>query len=738
MQRTSLTILIVLFVTCFVMQAAAVPLSSEMHAQIAEKYPDGLPKYTTDEEKLLPLPTVSREDYLLRSPPTGEVHCSAEYESMEGLLIAWESYTSTLTSMIVPMTTHANPATAFVVVDNSSEQSSVYGSLSGSGADMDHVEFIVRSTDTVWIRDYGPRFIFEDGNRAIIDHTYNRPRPNDNLLNDYISTLWGEPQYDIPLTHGGGNFHLLSNGDAFMSDLILTENPGLSEQDVKDLYAEYQNLDLTIYPGFPTSFDSTQHIDMWMLPVGDDKVIIGQYSVGAGQPYTITEDAVTDLEARGYTVYRTPGWNSGGTHYTYTNAVIVNDLVFVPTFSGYSSENAEAQAVFADAMPGQTIIPVDCSTIIHAAGAMHCIVMHVPAEDGGTALTVTLPDGVPEYIPPGEPTDITVQIDDGSETYVPGSGTLYYRYDGGTFLTDSLTSLGGNLYAATLPAPACDDTPEFYISADGDGGTTVYSPEDAPASYYTTGVGTVTVILDDDFETDQGWTVEDVGPDPPINGSWERDVPVDEPNEDYHPPRSDYDGSGQCYLTENLLGNSDVDLGPTRLISPTFDLSEATDPILRFAYWWWNDDQDGDPMEVEISNDDGATWIPVQTIANVPPEWFQQEIHIASAIDPEPLTALMKVRFSVMDDPNNSKDEGGIDAVEVFEVDCQTFGDIDGDGDVDLDDYAEFEDCMTGPCAVPPCDPPLYAELDCHLADFEDDGDVDLEDFATFERSLVP
>jgi len=355
-----------------------------------------------------------------------------------------------------------------------------------------------------------------------------------------------------------------------------------------------------------------------------------------------------------------------------------------------------------------------------------------------TALFIELPDGVPEYIPSGEPTDITVQIDDGSETYVPGSGTLYYRYDGGTFLTDSLTSLGGNLYAATLPAPACDDTPEFYISADGDGGTTVYSPEDAPASYYTTGVGTVTVILDDDFETDQGWTVEDVGPDPPINGSWERDVPVDEPNEDYHPPRSDYDGSGQCYLTENLLGNSDVDLGPTRLISPTFDLSEATDPILRFAYWWWNDDQDGDPMEVEISNDDGATWIPVQTIANVPPEWFQQEIHIASAIDPEPLTALMKVRFSVMDDPNNSKDEGGIDAVEVFEVDCQTFGDIDGDGDVDLDDYAEFEDCMTGPCAVPPCDPPLYAELDCHLADFEDDGDVDLEDFATFERSLVP
>ena len=28
---------------------------------------------------------------------------------------------------------------------------------------------------------------------------------------------------------------------------------------------------------------------------------------------------------------------------------------------------------------GKTIIPVNCSTIIHSAGAIHCIVMHVPA-----------------------------------------------------------------------------------------------------------------------------------------------------------------------------------------------------------------------------------------------------------------------------------------------------------------------------------------------------------------------
>ena len=95
---------------------------------------------------------------------------------------------------------------------------------------------------------------------------------------------------------------------------------------------QYQNLHLTIFPGFPTSFDSTRHIDMWMLPVRDKVVIIGEYPASATTPHQITEDAVTELEGRGYTVFRTPGWNSSGTHFTYTNAVVFNRMVLVPQY----------------------------------------------------------------------------------------------------------------------------------------------------------------------------------------------------------------------------------------------------------------------------------------------------------------------------------------------------------------------------------------------------------------------
>ena len=180
-------------------------------------------------------------------------------------------------------------------------------------------------------------------------------------------------KYDIPLTHGGGNFHLFQDGDAFMTELVLVENPTLTASDVENAFLQYQNLHLTIYPGFPTSFDSTRHIDMWMLPLTDSKVIIGQYDAnqGSGIPKQVTDATANLMQSRGYTVYRTPGWRSGA-HYTYTNSVIVNQMVLICRFGGsYTSQDAQALATYQSALPDHDIVQVDCSDIIFNAGAIH-------------------------------------------------------------------------------------------------------------------------------------------------------------------------------------------------------------------------------------------------------------------------------------------------------------------------------------------------------------------------------
>lgn len=314
------------------------------------------------------------------APPAGAILTPAEYARNEGLLLRWTGgFEDELVALTVPITTLDPTAIVTIVVSGGSQQASAIAALSSGGADLSQVQFLTAASNSVWMRDYGPRFILEDNELAIVDHVYNRPaRPQDNAIPVVFASNWSLNRYDIPLVHGGGNFHLFQDGDAFMTELILDENPSLSELQIQTYYDQYQNLNVTIFPGFPDTFDSTRHIDMWMLPVRDKVVIIGEYLPSSGLPFTITEDAVDDLEARGYSVLRTPGWNDGFDHYTYTNAVVFNRLVLVPQYSAYAASNAQAMSIYQQAFPGKTILGINADNIVQYAGVFHCIVMHVP------------------------------------------------------------------------------------------------------------------------------------------------------------------------------------------------------------------------------------------------------------------------------------------------------------------------------------------------------------------------
>ncbi|MHC4428522.1 MAG: S8 family serine peptidase, partial [Planctomycetota bacterium] len=103
-------------------------------------------------------------------------------------------------------------------------------------------------------------------------------------------------------------------------------------------------------------------------------------------------------------------------------------------------------------------------------------------------LLILLPDGTPDLVPPNTPTDIAVTILDGGETAIPATATLHYRFDAGSFATTPMSHLGGVDYLATLPGAPCNTPPQFYFSVEGDGGSMVTNPADAPAGFYETEV----------------------------------------------------------------------------------------------------------------------------------------------------------------------------------------------------------------------------------------------------------
>jgi hypothetical protein len=280
-------------------------------------------------------------------------------------------------------------------------------------------------------------------------------------------------------------------------------------------------------------------------------------------------------------------------------------------------------------------------------------------------MRVVVPGGAPPTIPPNTPTTIQVRVVEGSEEYIEDTATMYYRFDDGPFQAIPLTHVSGDTFEVTLPAAGCDDEPEYYFSAEGTVSGEVFAPPTAPTDVFTSDVGEFFVYFEDDFQTDTGWTVENS---PGLaDGAWERGLPAG--FGDRGDPPTDYDGSGFCYLTDNVDGNSDVDDGTTYLISPVIDL-DGLDADIRYALWYTNDfggDPDNDYFRVHVTNN-GVDWVLAQEFG---PEstagWNEESFLVSDFVTP---TATVQVRFAASDEGAGSVVEAAVDAFRVDSFAC--------------------------------------------------------------------
>jgi hypothetical protein len=309
----------------------------------------------------------------------------------------------------------------------------------------------------------------------------------------------------------------------------------------------------------------------------------------------------------------------------------------------------------------------------------------------------TYPNGRPATLTPGQPTPFSVHVTGVAATPAPGTGTLSYRVNGGSFSTISMAQGNPNQYTATIPAANCGDIVDYYVSAQAQGGGSQTDPSTAPLSTFNViSASSQSVVADHNFNTDPAWTRTLNGTGTMTTGQWDRGTPISATGA----PGVDFDGSGQCWVTDNRAGNFDLDGGPTTLTTTPYNLSGFGLATVSFARWFTTVNGVTDSMTFQYSTN-GTTWNTLQSTGNTV-GWQLQSINLP----PAALTPTTQFRWNISDQPNDSVTEGGVDAFKLVGYSCSAacYADCDGIGGLTANDFACFLTAYSAGLSYANCD----------------------------------
>ncbi len=561
-----------------------------------------LPAWETEEEKAL------RDKYGfpnpkdIDTPPIGDVESYTEWAPAEGVLIAWMGFYDYLTELTREF---VEVGTCWIVVESAAQETSVRNTLTSAGVPLTNVEFLIFNMDSVWMVDYGPFFINVDGNREITDNIYDRySRWEDDQLPTRLGTAWSIPTYVSDLRIEGGNFFADGMGTCFITERAIEQNAGyLTEQEVYDRLEDYCGCE-TVHV-LEKLNDGTGHIDMFFKLLDVDTILLARYNPGDPEYSTLENNAtylagLTSSIGTPYEIVRIQMPGSPSAYWTYTNSLIVNNKVFVPTYNVAS--DAAALALYETAMPGYTAVGIDSSGVIGSGGAVHCTTKVVPtaAEYSAGLLSVLIDDAAGDgdgMLDPGETVYLQITIqNNGIQELQSITGLLSCDLPGSVTILDNQASWpdidSGN--------SALSQAPHFQIQVSGsvpEGTEIGFNLDLTATSYSGTSAFTLTATATTlayawNLDTNPGWTVD---------GQWAWGDPQGASGD----PNNGYTGTN--VYGYNLAGNYANSLPERYLTSTAIDCSDLTGVEVRFMRWLGVESAQYDHASFRVSNN-GSTW----------------------------------------------------------------------------------------------------------------------------------
>ncbi|MCC7141955.1 MAG: agmatine deiminase family protein, partial [Candidatus Eisenbacteria bacterium] len=304
--------------------------------------------------------------------------------------------------------------------------------------------------------------------------------------------------------------------NGYSTDLVWDENPSLSHAQVAQAMEDY--LGITDYRVFDdVSIGGIHHLDVWGKLLDERTFLVKQ--VPTNHPdYARCEARAAELASR-LDPYGQPlrvrrvycDWINGSEVAAYTNSVILNRKVLVPTFG--IAADAAALARYQELMPGYEIIGFTGSWL--SDDAIHCRAMGIHDKQMMYVDMAPLPD----TLGTNGPFPVEVRLTDYSNLGLDQAECILY-WENTTIPSSGYTELQPigpiDMYGAEIPPQPSGTVVEYYVVGQDVSGRSWVRPGGAPFGAYSAYVaGNATDVPE--FTT--GLVLEPLSPNPFTDGT---------------------------------------------------------------------------------------------------------------------------------------------------------------------------------------------------------------------------
>jgi agmatine deiminase len=322
----------------------------------------------------------------------------AESEPHERTLMAWPCrvalWGATLAQARADYATVANAIAQFepvtMIANPGADAADARAACTGA------VEVLELPIDDSWLRDSGPIYVFDGGERLALHFRFNAwggkfsPWDRDAAVGGLAAAALGDRVKELGFVLEGGsvlsdgNGVLLTTGQCLLNP---NRNPSMSAEQIGQALIEAFGLRWIIWlgKGLVEDRDTDGHVDLIAAFLAPGRVLL-QTVPPDNVNYSRCADNRARLEEAGIEVVEMPFLpyvEVAGEQVAagYLNLYVCNGAVIVPVTGAATDE--QALAIIGAAYPGREVVPVPGAVLAYGGGGPHCITQQVPVLSDG-------------------------------------------------------------------------------------------------------------------------------------------------------------------------------------------------------------------------------------------------------------------------------------------------------------------------------------------------------------------